>query len=436
MRHTLLTLLLVAAAHVVTVPASVFAQDKDNFQRRCDEEGDVAACNILGLMYETGSGVGRDVHRAQELYQETCDAGETAGCTGLGLLLEHGEGVPEDREGAAARYRAACDAGDQFGCDLLAALEHEGPLTGPQEFYKTGRVGDSNTAQMLAGALVDVPELGVRGLTDSEGRISLGRVEEGYYDVRAEALGYEVMRGTIIVPGYSEFVVLLNAMDWETPNAPGRIDGRVIDDEGQGITDVDVSVAGQQGVRTLTNELGLFSLTRVHAGLAEVHFSRLGYASRETMLIVQPGGTARIDATMAADAVALAPIEVTVEERSAYLERNGFYRRQRKGFGQQLTVDDFVGQGQTVGELLRELRGVRVVKDIYRREFVYSTRALPQGGCRFDSYVDGTKTRDGDVNWAHRDEIEGIEVYQGQDIPAEYSHVGNCGVVLLWTIRP
>lgn len=435
MRHALLTLVLLAAACAVAAPTPAAAQDKDSFQRRCDE-GDLAACNILGLMYETGSGVGQNMGRAREIYREACEAGETAACTSLGLLLAHGDGMPQDREGAAARYRMACEAGDRFGCDLLAALEREGPPTEPQEFYKTGRVGDSNSARMLAGALVDVPALGVRGLTDAEGRIALGRVKEGYYDVRAEALGYEVMRGTIIVPGYSEFVVLLNPMDWETPSAPGRIDGSVVDDVGQGIADVDVRVISESGAHTLTNELGRFSLQRVDPGLTRVQFSRLGYADRETMLIVQPGGTARIDATMAADAVDLAPIEVTVEEHSAYLERSGFYRRQRRGFGRQLTVDDFVGEGQTVGALLSELRGLRVTADIFRREFVTSTRTVPQGGCRFDSYVDGTKTRDGNVNWASPAEIEGIEVYQGQDVPIEYSHVGNCGVILIWTIRP
>jgi hypothetical protein len=34
------------------------------------------------------------------------------------------------------------------------------------------------------------------------------------------------------------------------------------------------------------------------------------------------------------------------------------------------------------------------------------------------------------------DQVEGIEVYQGMDVPVEYSRGGKCGLVLIWTIFP
>lgn len=432
MRPALFALVLLIGTSSVR-PLPVTAQDKDSFEAAC-ASGEQSACNVLGLIYETGSGTGTDLARARDIYRQSCDAGSSAGCTSLGLMLEHGSGVPEDPDGAGDLYDRACTAGDQFGCDLLAALRHEGPITEPQEFFKTGRVGNSKSAVMLSNALVDVPQLGVKALTDQDGRISLGRVQEGYYDVRAEALGYEVMRGVIMVPGYSEFLVLLEPLGPATSTEPGRILGTVTDETGRGISDVEVALVAERSARTLTDMDGHFQLTRVAPGVAHVELSRLGYAKRETMLIVQAGGDARIDATMSTEAVDLDPIEVTVEERSAYLTRSGFYRRQRMGFGRHLTLDDFHGQGRTVGELIREIPGFRVVTDVFRREFVYSTRA--SSSCQLDSYVDGGRTRDGNVNWAEREEIAGIELYRGQEVPSEYSRVGNCGVILIWTKRP
>jgi hypothetical protein len=294
MRSVLLALAL------LTMVGSAAAQERDSFEAACSF-GDLGACNILGLMYETGSGVDQDLQHAGAIYGKACDAGEASGCTSLGLLKAHGLGMLEDRQAAADLYRTACDAGDDFGCDLLSALEWEGPITEPQHFFKRGRVGDAKSAVMLPGALVHVPALGVHALTDQEGRISLGRVEEGHYAVRAEALGYEPMGGTLIVPGYSEFVVLLQPVRWEHPEAPGRIDGRVVDEAGVGIADVEVRAVDRERARSITNQDGWFSLRDVAVGFVTVEFSRLGYATHETRLIVQPEGTVLIDAVLTTD---------------------------------------------------------------------------------------------------------------------------------------
>jgi len=426
-RSALLALILLTAAR----PAG--AQDPNSFQAACSF-GDLSICSVLGLVYETGAGLDQDLSRAGAIYAAACDAGETSGCTGLGLLKAHGFGMAKDRQAAANLYRRACEAEDDFGCDLLAALEWDGPITQPQQFFKHGRVGDSETARMLEGALVHVPSLGIHARTGEGGRVSLGRVEEGYYQVRAEALGYRSVDGTLVVPGYSEFVILLEPLQWEHPDAPGRIIGRVVDESGMALPDVEVRVADQDGARTITNQEGWFSIQEVAVGAVTVEFSRLGYASRQTVLIVQPEATDQVDAVLTTDDIALERVDVTVENRSAYLQRSGFYFRRERGVGQQLAREDFVAEARTIGELVSQVRGVRVTADSFSREFVYSTRATRQ--CQFDAYVDGLRTRDGNVNWAAPDAIEGIELYQGMDVPPEYSRGGNCGVVLIWTMRP
>ncbi|MGI9243282.1 MAG: tetratricopeptide repeat protein, partial [Verrucomicrobiales bacterium] len=60
---------------------------------RAAEAGFSAAMINLGLMYENGSGVGRDFTRAGSFYQQGAGKGNPAGFYHLGRLLESGRGV-------------------------------------------------------------------------------------------------------------------------------------------------------------------------------------------------------------------------------------------------------------------------------------------------------------------------------------------------------
>lgn len=290
---------LVAAALLLTAgPAA--AQDADAFELRCDV-GDMRMCTIVGLMFETAAGTDENMARAVEAYRRACEGGEMSGCTGLGLLYEKGRGVALNPPEAARWYRLACDGGDVFACDLLRELEDESPITAPREFLKTARVGDANTGEMLAGALVQLPRLGLQVITDAEGRVALGRIPEGIHDVVAEAFGYGAVGGIMHVPGYAEVVVLLEPVGWAEQSARGRIEGYVRDEANAGIADVQISVVGQPDAVTSTNQLGAFALDRVEPGLVQVHLSGAGYATRQPMVIVQRGGVARLDVAMAGE---------------------------------------------------------------------------------------------------------------------------------------
>lgn len=441
MRATLLAagaFLVVPVLFVLPAPAS--AQDADVFRNRCGV-GDLPACDILGLMYETGEGAGRSADRAIEAYRRACEGGEAAGCTSIGLLYDNGTIVDEDDDVAREWYRRACDQSELFACDLLVAIDHEGPIQEARPFFKVGRVGDANSGDMLADALVEVPRLGIQAVSDGQGRVTLERIPEGTYDLRAEVLGYEPVRGVLHVPGYAEFVTLLQPLEWHGPaGEAGRIAGAVRDSADVPLPDVEVSVVGRPRVRTLTDRDGNFLLTGVAPGLAVVRFSLLGFATRETKLIVQPGASARVVAAMATDPIELDPIEVSVEERSAYLARNGFYDRARKGIGQHFTPRDFYGLNPVyLSDVFYQVHGVSVSGlDEQGRAYARSTRAGPgsDGSCRLDTYIDGTKTLDGNVNMAPLAAVEAIEVYLGLEVPPQYGRVHNCGVILIWTTRP
>ncbi|MGD8288967.1 MAG: carboxypeptidase regulatory-like domain-containing protein [Gemmatimonadota bacterium] len=428
---------LAAVAALLLMPAIGSAQDADMFATRCGV-GDVTACNVAGLMYETGAGADRNVDRAIHAYEQACDGGEPTGCTSIGLLYDNGRVIEEDDQEARDWYRRACGLGERMACDLLVALDYEGRILEPRPFFKSGHVGDVSTGNMLPDALVEVQRLGLQVVTDARGRAELGRIPEGTYELRAEVLGYEPVRGVLNVPGYAEFMVLLQPLLSKGSGDPGRISGSVRDSTRLGLADVEVSVVGQPGARTLTNVDGNFLLPSVAPGLVEVQFSLLGFATRRTKLIVQPGAGARVSASMTTDPIDMEPIDVVVEERSAYLERSGFYDRARRGIGQHFTAQDFYGLNPVVlADEFYRVTGVHVSGPDQRgRYFVESTRAGPNGGCRMDSYVDGARTLDGNINIARLSDVEGLEVYHRVEVPAQYNRAGNCGVILIWTKSP
>jgi len=376
---------------------------------------------------------------AERLYGEACEDGDLSACTVFGLMSELGQGVPQDLPRARALYRRACEGNEQLACDLLAALADADAVdSAERRYFKRGRVADATTTTALSNALVEVPALDIRAVTDAQGLVSLGRLPEGLYQVRAERLGYATLVSELQVPGGSQFMIMLERDEAENPDAPGRIEGQVTDGGNGEITDVDINVLGQERVRALSNQRGYFALTNVEPGLVQVRFTRLGYAPRTATLVVQPGRTSEITAAMAVDAIELAEIEVTV--RSQFLERNGFYDRARQGQGDQLTrqdldrIDPF-----EISEVLRRLPGVRLQESLLPGQASVAVnprvRTQASGDCALEVYIDGARTFSTDLNQIPPDWLDAMEVYVGAEAPVQYVGLNPCGVVLLWTRR-
>ena len=84
----------------------------------------MAGCVKLGLNYQIGRGVARDLGRAH-LYKQACDGGDMSGCVNLGVSYANGEVVAKDRDRANTLYKQACDGGSMGGCLTLGeAYEH------------------------------------------------------------------------------------------------------------------------------------------------------------------------------------------------------------------------------------------------------------------------------------------------------------------------
>ena len=319
--------------------------------------------------------------------------------------------------------------------DNLRAMDQSVGLA-DDGFPRSGQVADAETRAPLSGAIVELPELGIRVISDELGRVNLGRLPAGRHRLTAERVGYDgIILGELPVPWNEDFLILLDRDPTYDPLAPGRIVGRVTEEgRNRGVSDVEVTVLSPARAGTVTDGRGRFDLRDLEPGLMEVQFTHLGYASRTTTLIVQAGRTVEINASISAQPIELEPIEVTV--RSRFLERNGFYRRMGGGWGDQFTRQNLDAiDPMYVSDVLRRVAGVRVVHS-YRGAVAVSGRSagFSGGGCVLPVYVDGIRVYDADLDQYPPEWIDAMEVYHGiAATPFEYSMLNSCGVVLIWT---
>jgi hypothetical protein len=389
------------------LPLSAAAQSvASRLQDDCNR-GELQSCNVLGLIFETGAAGVRDLARAASLYQLACDRGVEAGCVRLAIV--------------------------QDGADEVAV---------ENGFVRIGRVADANTGAPIPDAVVEVPALSLRAISDASGRVDLGRLPRGRHRMSIRGAGYEGLGGDLPVPWDMEFLVLMYRTAMPDPDAPGRIFGRVTEEGvGGGIADVDVAIVGPSEARTPSNPEGRFALAGLEPGPVRLQFTRLGYAPRTATIVVQAGTTVELYVTMATEAIELAPIEVIAG--SAYLERTGFYQRVGSATGSRFTRRDVEAINPILmSDLLRRAPGVAVGQGRTRAELLSRRRSAVAGEpCLLRAYLDGMAMIEWDVDLIRPDDLAAVEVYQGLGVPIEYRNRADpdgeypCGVVLIWTRR-
>jgi len=363
--------------------------------------------------------------------------------------------VPRDSERAAYFLRGACEEGEPLACDLRGGAD---PAT---SFFKAGRIQDASNARPLEGAILELPQLGVKVVSDASGRVELGALPPGRHPVRVEGFGYEPVEGTLEVPGNAEFLILLSPASFTNPLARGRIEGRVVDrDASQVLENVQITLANTTR-GTLSGGRGEFAFPDVEPGLRAVRFERIGFGTLTTPVIVQPGGTVALSVGMSTRAIELGAVGVTVAASTPY-NRQGFEDRRRGGAGTFFTPEDLERiQPQTMADILRaRVNGVTTVSEfgsgtrvISRRTFglqLDSASAIRNLGPAMDSifvarylenrpeycwltvYVDGMELPEFDIESMDPEDVEAIEVYNGLQAPMEFTR-NPCGVVLIWT---
>jgi hypothetical protein len=435
------------------------------YQQACDA-GDAASCNVFALMLETGSDVPQDLPRAASLYERACGLGAFAGCANLGLMHESGTGVARNIDRARMLHAVACRGGEPIGCERLDALADVTASGAPDGDVRRGRVRHVSTGAPLGETLITVGDGEASALSDPQGFFLIVGLPPGEYPLRAERVGYESSEGRIQVPFEGDLLILMTPGEFEDPGAPGRIEGRVVGDQGDELRNVEVSVVGQPDARALTNGQGRFAIQGIQPGTLEVRFALLGHAQRSATLVVQPGLITEVNAALSTEVIEMAPIEVTV--RSSYLERNGFYGRRRMGFGRFFDIRDIEEiSPMMLSDVLRRVPGVRIGPGGRRGmdTVAQSRRSIPWGldpnpgtifqpvpnapqdlgqrgytpdsGCTLSVYVDGVPSFDSDLDWIPPSWLQAVEVYTSALSTPNLFWAGSptCGAVVVWTRR-
>lgn len=221
-------------------------------------------------------------------------------------------------------------------------------------------------------------------------------------------------------------------LEIDAPHA--EIVGRVVEHRiGRPIGSATVRLVGTP-LRQVTPEDGRFRFSLVPPGRYEVSIEHMGYRAVSDSIELELGTNMDVIAHLAPDAIPLEPLVVTV--RSAYLERRGFYERQRRGVGSYVTRDEIDRTPVLASDLLRGLAGINLVP----RGAGFGYAPVGRANCAFRYILDGTRVGPGfEIDDISPEWIEAVEVYRGAaTVPIEFSPVGNdrrnpCGVIVIWT---
>lgn len=223
-----------------------------------------------------------------------------------------------------------------------------------------------------------------------------------------------------------------DTLEIEAPHA--EIVGRVVEHQsGRPIGSATVRLVGTP-LEQVTPEDGRFRFGMVPPGRYEVAIDHMGYRTISDSVDLELGTNMDVTAHLAPDAIPLEPLVVTV--RSSYLERRGFYERQRRGHGSYITRDEIDRIPMLASDLLRGLAGINLV----RRSRGLGFAPVGRANCEFRYFLDGVRVGPGfEIDDISPEWIEAVEVYRGPaTVPMEFSSLGDdprggCGVIVIWT---
>ncbi len=292
----------------------------------------------------------------------------------------------------------------------------------------TGTVVDQRNGAPLQYAVIGVPGQRVWDLTDEAGTFTLERMRPGRFRLIVLRRGYYYPDKDVDFAGPLELRVEMTPEDESTPVGPGRVVGRVLDQEsGNPIGGATVRLL-PTGQETRANGQGRFTISDVSAGALLIQVRQLGFQERSDTIAVLPGITTDVTVALATGAMPLDPINIL--GRSPFLEARGFYRRSM-GSGWQANRSAIEAEDPfDLERIFSRVSGVQMERDQFGGAILTSTRG---SRCPLAVYVDGIRAPGFDLNSMPPDAVEALEVYQGVNVPAEYSN--SCGVVLIWMRR-
>ncbi len=308
------------------------------------------------------------------------------------------------------------------------------------------------------------------------GNLEFGRTDAGAWIVRRWALrlpmmgrasnplGSSVANARVGVVGISEVggeVLASSATSAPAPAAApaGMVAGTVFDStRAAPLAGARVVLAGTP-YAAVTDAAGTFQMQGVPAGSYRVEFSHpradtLRWQPAGAEVTVAAGGAGAVSLALPRRAlarvaprrdslavVAVAGVVGTAAAESRILRGNGFYERRRRGMGTLWTGDEFRKQGD--GRVIDHISGRRRILAVPTGTTGFLFMQRRDGfRCWLPVFLNGFPVPANRLNELQPEEIEAVEVYEGTDVPGEFS-VGShywgeqryraCGAIVVWT---
>lgn len=199
--------------------------------------------------------------------------------------------------------------------------------------------------------------------------------------------------------------------------------------------------AGRTVNRGRTDRDGFFVFEFREAGVYRIRTQRIGYRTTTSDSVrVEQRQTVQVEIKLSTGDVELAPLTVTAKTEpphSRQLDQEGFYDRERMGFGKFLTQYE-IQQKQPLetSEVFRGVPGVGLVP----AGGTHYNLVITRGGdnCSPRVMVDNMAVDQQDMDSLVKpQDIAGIEVYRGpSEIPGRWmGQRSACGLVVIWTRR-
>jgi hypothetical protein len=211
---------------------------------------------------------------------------------------------------------------------------------------------------------------------------------------------------------------------------------RSLDDEPLGGARVEAPVNGAYSV---TRSNGTFRLDSVPTGTQSIVVRQLGFQPISLTVNVTAREPTDMNVALGPTANIMDTVLVTARRNSA-LEQQGFFRRQRSGWGTYITREDVdKRQPMFLTDLLTNVSGVRVVRTASGtivRSAANTSLVGGSGGCT-RLWVDGAQwgtVMPGDIDTAvYPSELAGVEVYRPGDVPPKFAGFGQCLTIVVWS---
>ena len=220
------------------------------------------------------------------------------------------------------------------------------------------------------------------------------------------------------------------------PRHDGIVSGRVLSPQRKPVSNARVEIP-MSGLATTTREDGTFRLVGVHTGTQMLIARSIGYSLVAEPINVTARQPLEITVSLGERVVALDTL-VIVARRNLYLDKNGFNKRMRTGFGDYITREDIDRRKpNAITDMVKNLAGVTVshgmggtVVSSSRRRSLYSrgcTRAIVDG-------FEFMNMMPGDLDmFVNPDDVVGMEIYQAGEVPVQFRRMNDCLTIVIWT---